>query len=143
MPQEHYRQGDWLVVPANIDRSPIPVRAMQRIQAIHASGIEPKGFVLVHEAPKLLAAGETDQQIEIDRKPIISIPPERVESIRTGLKTAGGILGTAAVATGTLALGALAIVALLPLALIAGVVLLDPILIAVTDDDTWVEIDRW
>jgi hypothetical protein len=91
----------------------------------------------------LLTAGVADQRAEIARKPIISIPPERVESIRTGLKAACGILGTAALATGTIVLGVLAIAALIPVALIAGVVLLDPILIAVTEENTWIEIDRW
>jgi hypothetical protein len=31
----------------------------------------------------------------------------------------------------------------IPAALLAGAVMIDPILIAVMEDDTWIEIDRW
>ena len=40
--------------------------------------------------------------------------------------------------------GAVAFVsALIPTAFLTGAALIDPILIAVTEDDYWVEIDRW
>ena len=58
------------------------------------------------------------------------------------LKLAGTVLGTLAVAAGTILLGALALAMLLPALLIAAVVVLEPILVAVMDDDTWIEIDR-
>ena len=47
---------------------------------------------------------------------------------------------TAAVALA--AVGAATLVAI-PLTLMLGAALLDPILVAVTDDGYWVEIDRW
>ena len=56
MPEKAARLGKWLIVPAYLDSSPIPDRAMKRIQAIYASGLRPKGFIVVHEAPMLLAA---------------------------------------------------------------------------------------
>ena len=58
MPKEHIRLGDWLVVPAEQDNSEIPDRAMERVQTLFNSGIRPKGFVVVHEAPMLLAPPE-------------------------------------------------------------------------------------
>ena len=54
LPTQPVRAGDWLIIPAHLDSSPIPAGAMQRLQAIFSAGIQPKGFVVVHEAPKLL-----------------------------------------------------------------------------------------
>ena len=143
MPQEAVRLGEWLVVPAQEDTSPVPTRALERVQAIFAAGLRPKGFVVVHEAPMLLPA---PAQTETETPPSISVP-----ELSPALKVAGNVLGTvgkaAAIATGlavlataTVALGA---VLAIPAALAAGALALDPLLIAVTEDDVWIEIDRW
>ena len=54
-PSDPFQLGDWLVVPAHQDSSLIPPRAYERVQSIYAAGLRPKGFVVVHEAPKLLS----------------------------------------------------------------------------------------
>lgn len=127
MPEKPLRVGDWLIVPAMEDSSEIPDRTMQRIQAIFAAGIRPKGFLIVHEAPMQLTSGEEASPAD---KPspnwagaAIGIVPV-VAAIATAVFTA---LGLATAATGLLVAAAV----------------VDPILVAVTEDDTWIEIDRW
>lgn len=140
LPREHIRMGDWLIVPAHHDTSAVPPRALERVQSIFAAGIRPKGFVVVHEAPKLLSAS---QEVDTTPKPGPSVLP----NLTPALKVAGGALGTLAVLTlgiGGLAVALVAGAALaLPAILLAGAVALDPILIVVTEDDIWIEIDRW
>ncbi len=138
LPQVPVRVGDWLIVPAEQDSSIVPDRAFKRVQALYAAGIQPKGFVLVHEAPALLAAPAQAQPLPTWRAKL----PQARETAAMIAK-AGGALATAAVVA-TLAVvvvGAVVAVALPAIALAA--VAVDPILIAVTDDDYWIEIDRW
>ena len=143
MPEEAIRLGEWLIVPAHLDTSPVPTRTVERIQAIFASGLRPKGFVVVHEAPYLLPA---PSQVESE-----FVSPKSRSDLEPALKVTGsvlGVLGTVAVvASGLaiLAIGALSVVTLLaiPAALAAGAIALDPMLIAIIDDDCWIEIDRW
>ena len=114
---------DWLLVPAYEDTTPLPTRTMRRIRIIYSQGLRPQGFVVVHEAPMQLAAPKT----VVEEKP-------KVE-----WEGVGKSVGTVARVLGVLLLGSL----LLPLELIAGAVMLDPILVAVTEDGYWIEIDRW
>lgn len=129
MPNRAVRLQDWLIVPADQDNSQIPNRAMERIQAIFKAGIRPKGFVIVHEAPMLLP-GPTKE-----RKSFL----EEVDWEQVRGAVGQGLLATAKV-VGTAAAG---VVGLLFTTLFLGLVALDPILIAVTEDDYWIEIDRW
>ena len=142
-PDEPVRLGNWLIIPAHQDTSPMPERTFGRIQDLYAEGLRVKGFVVVHEAPKLLSANVQEQAQPL-RLPFLS--PE----IRKALKMAGYVLGGLAVmvvAAVGLALAAFAIAilagALLLPAALMGAAIVDPILIAVTEDDYWVEIDRW
>jgi hypothetical protein len=130
LPSQPVRAGDWLIVPVEQDSSQIPVRALERVQAIYAAGVRPKGFVVVHEAPLQLTAPSRDD-FETFQMPYLS--PE----LKSALTIAVGGL-----AVGLAALAAVAVVAV-PLTLIAGLALVDPILVAVTEDGYWVEIDRW
>ena len=129
MVQEPVRLGDWLLVPAQEDSSQIPDRALARIQAIFAAGLRPQGFVLVHEAPKLLKA-----PVETKEKPIAqpvvsaSVLPDSTLDIATAL-------GSGLVTVVSMVLPMLFMVAAAALA--------DPILVAVTEDGYWIEIDRW
>lgn len=132
-PTEPVRLGDWLIVPAEMDSSPIPERAVKRVQAIYAAGLRPKGFVLVHEAPLQLAAP----------KPKPFNVAEFVERVSPKvLDVLGKVVGTTAVVALYGALAAAFVVCPWPFLLI-GMVLVDPILIAVTEDGYWIEIDRW
>lgn len=133
MPDEPVRLGDWLLTPATADSTPIPERAWERIQAIFAAGIRPQGFVLVHEAPMLLP---DVAKVPTNEKPQPRPPASVGPALGAGLASASGL---AAMAVAALAFVAL----LLPLAVMAGALTLDPILVAVTEDGYWVEIDRW
>lgn len=138
MPCEAIRLNDWLIVPAHQDNSEIPHHALQRVQATYAAGIRPQGFVLVHEAPMQLSAPETNQtQL---RTPWTLIP-QKTEKVIDGLSFGVSALAKMMVGTVTLALAAGSLI--LPGVLLVGAALIDPILIAVTENDYWVEIDRW
>jgi len=142
MPDVPVRLGDWLLVPAQVDSSPIPQRAWERIQAIFGAGIRPQGFVLVHEAPMMLTAPDGLPSSERD----VAIRESQWPG-HSGLTELGAVLGAgvaAASGLAALAVGALALIAaVLPITLMAGALMLDPILVAVTEDGYWVEIDRW
>lgn len=147
MPAMQIHLGDWLVVPAQQDTSPIPERALERIQAVYAAGLRPQGFVMVHEAPRLLPAHVEEAGEEYD---ISHEPPSR-QALKKLLKALPGalLIGLVAIAGATVLAAILAVV--LAGGLVVGAVVLlgaamasiDPILIAVMEDGTWVEIDRW
>lgn len=120
---EPVRLQDWLLVPAQLDTTPIPARTLRRIHTIYSQGLHPQGFVMVHEAPMQL----TDPSPNAREK-----GPVQWEAV-------GQVVGGVARVLGMLMLGGM----LLPVGLLAGLIMLDPILIAVTQDNYWIEIDRW
>lgn len=109
VPAQPVRVGEWLIVPAQTDTSPIPVQAMQRIQMIYQEGLRPQSWVLVHEAPYQLCPPKKNKPAHV--WPYIAL------------------------------LGALGI--WLASTVLATAVVVDPILIAITPELDWVEIDRW
>jgi hypothetical protein len=123
MLKEAIRLQDWMLVPAHEDITPLPARTMRRIRTIYSQGLRPQGFVVAHEAPMQLTAP----------KPVI------VEKSPMEWEGVGKAVGAITKVLGILLMGSV----LLPLGLIAGMVLLDPILVAVTEDGYWIEIDRW
>jgi len=130
MLQEPVRLGDWLLVPAQDDPTAIHERALDRIQAIFAAGIRPQGFVLVHEAPKLLKAPATPEEKPAETLPGFSATaplPESIVSLASAL--GAGLAGLASL--------------IFPMLLFVAAAMVDPILVAVTEDGFWVEIDRW
>ena len=139
-PTAPFRRGDWLIVPAHLDTTPLPPCAKQRMEAIFAAGIRPQGFILVHEAPFLLTAGT---QAETRQKPEPIQLPVNKQKVKKFLKASGGVLAVVAVASGAVILLAVALALLLPGLLLATALVIDPILVAVTSDGYWVEIDRW
>jgi hypothetical protein len=143
LPVEPVRVGKWLLVPAQDDTSRIPARALARVQAIYEAGLTPAGFVLVHEAPLELAAPAGARPAR--RFPELS--PAACEALagagRAVAEAAPGVLlGLAKAVAVAVAAGAAVIVGG-PLALLFGLAMLDPILVAVTADGYWVEVDRW
>lgn len=143
LPDTPVRLGPWLIVPVHQDPSLIPDRALERVQAIFAAGLRPQGFVLVHEAPRLLTA------------PAHAAPhpwwlPALPPALRPALRAMALGLGAVAVALIALVGVAFAAAALISAALLlalpalaVGAVAVDPILVAVTGEGDWVEIDRW
>lgn len=129
MLEEPVRLKDWLLVPAHQDTSHIPPRAMNRVHSLFASGFRPQGFVVVHEAPMALPAGK-----QIPKPSPLPVGNIEFDDAASGVgKAIGALAAFAAVATGLALMSGLAV----------GLAVLDPILIAVTQDSYWVEIDRW
>jgi len=96
---------------------------MRRIHTLFSQGLRPQGFVVVHEAPMQLTAS----------KPVTEEkPPEEWKGIGIAVSVIAKILGV-------ILLGGM----FLPIGLIAGAVMIDPILVVVTEDGYWIEIDRW
>ena len=116
LPDRPVHLEEWLIVPAHLDSSLVPDRAWERIQTIYASGYQPAGWLVIHEAPKLLAAPK-------------SIQPKR-KKLWKYMAALGGVA----------AVGGLAAY-IIPILGVAAVV--DPILVLVTPEMDWIEIDRW
>jgi hypothetical protein len=131
MPTESFKKGDWLIVPAHMDKSILPARARKRVQALRNAGLHPIGYVLVHEIPKTYP-------IDIHK-----ISEKNISNGKSALKAISGVIGTVALVTGALTLFVIAAGVLIPGALITTALLIDPILVAVSTDNQWVEIDRW
>ena len=134
----------WWLVPMGEDSSAIPRRACRRVEAIYAAGLRPKGFILAHEAPPVLGdvseAGEKTQATH----PGLEQLTRGVRGQLSGALSKESLVGTVAplVLKGLLGvLGAAATV--IGFCGVLAVVALDPVLIAVTEDGHWVEVDRW
>jgi hypothetical protein len=100
--------------------------------------------MVVHEAPKLLPASTEGTPDTLS----LSILSPQLKSTLKVIGGAIGAVGLALVAITGLAILAVAVLAvaaaiLVPATIVASVAILDPILIAVTEDGYWVEIDRW
>lgn len=135
VPKTALYHNNWWLVPISEDHSQIPARALERVQAIYEAGIRPKAFVIAHEAPSQLEAPTPGPQIS------------KLEMwLRQGATYSGPIIkGVATVVTTVVLPLAVATVGaglLLSLGLVAAV-LSDPCLIAVTEDNVWIQIDYW
>lgn len=126
------RVKKWLLVPATMDSTALPDKTMQRLHIIYEDGIRPQGFVMVHEAPMQLKGPADPQKPKLDKEAL-----KKIGGAALGL---GVLSGSLVVAAGIAVFGSLLI---LPAGLLATVALIDPILVAVMPDSTWVEIDRW
>jgi hypothetical protein len=131
MPEEPVRLGDWLLVPAQVDSTILPGRACNRIRSIYAAGIRPLGFVLVHEAPRWLKA-------PVETKVNPPFQPMMPSSSQASPQSTSAV--TDAIGKGASALASV----LFPMILLFfAAAMIDPILVAVTKEGYWVEIDRW
>ena len=130
LPDRPIHLEKWLIVPAVHDSSEISPRTYEKIRAIYAEGIKPQGFVIVHEAPRYLAAPKSTSK----HNPAPSYSPKK-QATQPGIQVTDVLTSVMTVMASTMmfALGAL----------VMGVALIDPILVAVMEDGSWVEIDRW
>jgi len=126
------RVQDWLLVPSTMDSTSLPDQAIQRIKALYEAGIRPQGFVMVHEAPLQLKAPTIQEKPKVDKQML-----KKIGGAALGL---GALTGSMVAAVGIAIIGGLLI---LPAGLLAAAVIIDPILVAVMPDNSWVEIDRW
>lgn len=134
VPATSFYFKDWWIVPLAEDTSTIPARALERVRTLYEAGIRPKAFVIAHEAPRQIAPPAETRIIS----PLEYWGKRTAEGAGTILK--GAVAVAAVVAPVLLAmLGASLLVSLT----IAGALVADPCLIAVTDDDVWIQIDYW
>ena len=132
MLEEPLRVREWVLMPALLDSTSLPDHAMERIHAVYKAGIRPQGFVIVHEAPLEIEAPQ----------------PEVKQKANSDLlkKIGGAALGAGLLSGSIVALAGIAIlggILLAPIGLLGAAVILDPILVVVTTDNYWIEIDRW
>jgi len=120
VPREPVYIPGWWIIPATQDQSQIPARSLQRIRLLFDAGLRPAAFVIVHEAPQAL--------------PAPSVLPEKIKTTKTSPEKEPDSLLTGLLSGVSLAL---------PLVFLAGLALLDPILVAITEEQEWIEIDRW
>ena len=150
MPTQPIWLPEHVIVPAHQDTSDIPDHAMEKLNIIFAEGLRPKGFVVVHETPKLLPAPEQPGQEEAEEPDPAQLPSFPLEGVKTGLKVvAVGLVAVALLATVVVAVAlvvaaviAIAAALVIPAAAVTAIAV-DPILIAITEDDYWIEVDRW
>ena len=132
MLEEPLRVREWVLMPALMDSTSLPDHAMERIHAVYKAGIRPQGFVIVHEAPLEIEAPQ----------------PEVKQKNNSDLlkKIGGAALGAGLLSGSIVALVGIAIlggILLAPIGLLGAAIVLDPILVVVTTDNYWIEIDRW
>lgn len=167
MPEAISYAGNWVIVPSDADATDIPDHAMDKVTAIFAEGFRPKGFLLVHEITTQEASKRPKSAFAMPHANWFDQTPKRqrnfsiawpnLSNIGKALAPLGEIAFAllkvvavlAAIALGVIALisivkailtGAAILFGLFVLANMAG---LDPILVVVTDDNYWIEIDRW
>ena len=56
LPERPVHLEEWLIVPAHLGSSLVPDRVLERINKIYEFGYQPEGWLVIHKAPKLLAA---------------------------------------------------------------------------------------
>ena len=123
---------NWVLMPALLDETPLPERAMERIHAVYKVGIRPQGFVIVHEDPLQIETPQTEVKPKLDS--------DLLKKIGGAAMGIGILTGSIAALVGIAILGG---ILLAPIGLLGAAVVLDPILVVVTTDNYWVEIDRW
>ena len=131
LPSEPVHLENWLIVPAAQDSSELPLRTYRRVQTLFANGIRPQGFVVVHETPRLLGRSSREPEPAARRTaPRFQGNSETGSSVTQTLLSAvtKAVVGSLPFLFGTIALG---------------MAMIDPIVAAVMEDGSWIEIDRW
>lgn len=113
VPEKSYYKDEWIFDPVEA-----PVVAQDRLSALRRSGVQIKGFVIAHEAPRLLSAPAPKTDFKVASTP--------------------DILPDVGTAIGKIATGLLWV-----FLFIFQVALLDPALIVVLEDGTWLEVMTW
>jgi hypothetical protein len=114
-----YQDGWWLV-PINEDKTIIPKNALERVEKLKQDGIRIQGVIVAHEAPKLLCA-PAKEPFKIDTEAISKTAGEVAAGLARVIATIFGIL----------------------FYLVTFAVLVDPALIVVLEDGTYVEVMTW
>ncbi len=139
VPQTALYAHDWWLVPLHEDTSAIPARSLERVRAIYAAGIRPKAFLIAHEAPKQIAPPSETRIVS----PAEYWTKRAGDGALTVLKAAGQVASMIVPVLVTV-LGAGLMLSLTFVGAVAAAALVaDPCLIAVTEDDVWIQLDYW
>jgi hypothetical protein len=133
VPKDPVFTKNWWLVPVEQDSSQIPARALERVQAIYAAGIRPQAFIIAHE---------TSERLPAPKGRPISRTEVWAHQAAACIKTAIQITEEIAEAVIPIAEAALTAGAVLAIGM-ASMVFVDPCLIAVTEDNVWIQIDYW
>lgn len=133
VPEQPIFLNNWWLVPAYLDTSPIPARALERVRTLHEAGFS-LTFVLAHQAEKQLkppAGTPIVSPMEYWSKRILDQSVALLKGIGTVVAVVTPIfvslLGTSLLLSFT----------------VAGALLADPILCAITSEGVWIAIDEW
>lgn len=114
VPQKPFYKDEWVFEL----QTTTPDIGQDRINALRASGVRFKGFLVAHEAPRLLSAPKVAQNANDVKKRSSEILPERQ-------------------------FGFIAEFVVIFLQIFFQALLLDPALIVVLEDGTWLEVMTW
>lgn len=144
--------GNWWIVPAQMDTALIPAeirpRVMDRVGEIYQAGIQPKGWIMAHEAPKLLAAPQGQalpmpwwQRYWL----MVAMRPVAVGALAISLVVVGPMIAAFLVGLLVKVVMAMAVIVAIPAAILGlgAISAVDPLLILVTEDNVWIQIDQW
>lgn len=115
LPQEHTYKDEWWFEPVSV-----PAVAQDRLNALQASGLSFRGFLIAHEAPKRLTSPKPISKPNVK----VTNSPDIVPTITTIAE----FFATSFV---------------LVFSLFFQAILLDPALIVVLEDGTWLEVMTW
>ena len=123
VPLVSYYQDEWWFEPVTPE-STIPPEGLRRIQVLTRAKVPIKGLVIAHEAPRLLPAPqiEPSEHQSVRRQSTMEFDLESILAVLSAVCGAFFML-----------FGIAFVVALR----------LDPVLIAVLSDDTWIEVMTW
>ena len=118
VPPEPFYKDEWWYEILKSD-SIIPAEVGERVEVLKKAGIPIKGFVIAHEAPKILTAPRQEKIPEVMDAPF---------ELSGALEAISALLGVFLAVFGLLLVAAIR---------------LDPALIAVLPDGTWLEVATW
>lgn len=115
LPKEPSYKNQWWFIPTTT-----PEKGKDRLDTLRRAGVRFKGIVVAHEAPRMLVAPkETDFKVN----PSPSIPATNISAsdLASGLAMGLSIL----------------------ISVVFQAILLDPALIVILEDNTWLEVMTW
>ncbi len=133
---EPFYADEWWYEPYEQSKSVVPAEAMRRVELLRSNGIGIKGMVIAHEAPLILMAPEHDRQVWRTRNALTVAVFTLLAGVAVVVAIA--VATPVAVVAAPVATSALSLPMLLTTA-----VLVDPALVVVLEDGTWLEVCRW
>jgi len=123
--------GGWTAIPRDMDDSPVPPLADKQVELLKDGGIQILQQIILHEPEVEREPGRIEQAVaNIDK-----------EKLKRKIKEASSAVGSA------VAMGAAAVVyaatGMAAIAALSAVVAIDPALVCVLEDGTWLVVCTW